>query len=139
MAALLTSAAHAGEIRIGAGLTEVNDGPDFTTFELGYDINRTWGISVGISDEDSKWDVQRTTAMVELGHTFGDTLQVKPYISAGARNLSFNDDDQTDFAYGLGLRASFLFAYADLSLIKSENISNVYDDEAVSFTVGLQF
>lgn len=107
--------------------------------DAGYDINRVIGLK-GSYEFGDNIDYYQVGA--DLGYTFGDSVQIKPYVAANIIGLTSDDGSNSGFAPSVGLRVSLNSLYADLSYTMEGETDDDLDNSdysRTSLSLGLKF
>ncbi|WP_435235671.1 outer membrane beta-barrel protein [Psychromonas sp. PT13] len=130
IAASVSENDYAG-LRAGAGYsnTEIELGSSDTTeegfkVELGYDINRMFGLNVSyetingeLGNVNGDIDGYAVKAGVDFGYAFySKEAFLKPYVALGGVSYSQDDFDESSVYGGLGVRFQYHHFYSDLGI-----------------------
>jgi len=143
-----------GDVRIGLGKSQTlgfSTDYEYTTFEVGYDVDRIFGITADYSKPDDDFIPNRLSAGFEVGYEFGNEFTIRPYASGGVVHMQGNGAVGSTWGmFGVGLRASYKMFYINASFdyLPASNSSGPADGgtywvweqhESASLLVGLRF
>lgn len=146
-------------LRIGAGysnteieLGSANASEEGYKVELGYDINRMFGLNVSyetmtgeLGNVSGDNDGASIKAGVDFGYAFySKEAFLKPYVVLGGVSYSQDDYDESSIYGGLGVRFEYHHFYSDLGLSAyyldaGDVSSNDYKFSHTAITFGYKF